>query len=749
MLSLVDREYGHPQDLSSSLQTLACPRAPFVVYCELARNLSFIYMTRRELCSSFLLTGAANTVAFSARAADEPFPGTPFHNYSRCLPDYLRGLAKKAAEKRDAELAKLVTPASVEARQKWVRETLWKLIGGMPERTPLNARTTGSFERDNYKVEKVVYESQPRLFVSANLYIPKSGAGPFPAVLFQSGHYNEGKANPNYQRCCQGLAQLGFVVLAFDPMGQGERIQYPDSSGTQTRLEDVDSEHTLPGKQMLLYGDTATRFQLWDSIRSLDYLTSLPIVNAKRVGSTGHSGGGTLTMLLSAADARLAAAAVSMGNIENIAALPFLPPGSTDDAEQDFIDSGPLGFDRCDLLYPFAPRPMLIWPSDRDFYATYSSEYISNGWQEFKKLRKTYAVLDHTNRLQWADTPLPHSLAYDSRLLIYNWFTRWLKDSTETVRDEPRVNPEPAATLYATESGNVVTSLHSETAFTLNKSRRVERTPAKIDSLLRVSRPAASAKVIARRQSPSTVVEVLEIAPEPAIWLPAWVLTARNTAPDKPVLIVFDPVNSERLWFDPDADLATGSPVVCAVDIRGVGALLPEYGPGHSGYAASHRLEENYAWGSLILGKPLVGQRVTDILAVIAAVRKHPATAGRRLRVAAAGKVAIPALFATALDNGIEALYLSGALTSFRDVVDSEIYQQPFGNFVPGLLNHTDLPDVAAALAPRHLVLAGAINARGDTADADAVRRQYGAAHVSIEPEARWARERLIAFASE
>ena len=343
-------------------------------------------MTRRELFSSFLLTGAASTVTFVGRAADQaPFPGTPFHAYSRCLPDYLRGLAKKAAEKRDAELAKLVTPAAIEARQKWARETLWKLIGGTPERTPLNARTTGSFERERYRVEKVIYESRPGLLISANLYVPRQGNGPFPAVLFQSGHYNEGKAHPNYQRCCQGLAQLGFVVLAFDPMGQGERIQYPDSSGTQTRLQDVDSEHTVPGKQMLLFGDTATRFQLWDSIRSLDYLTSLPVVNAKRVGSTGHSGGGTLTMLLSCADDRLAAAAPCMGNTENVAALPFISPGSTDDAEQDLVDSGPVGFDRWDLFYPFAPKPMLIWPSDRDFYATYSSQYITNGWQGVSK----------------------------------------------------------------------------------------------------------------------------------------------------------------------------------------------------------------------------------------------------------------------------------------------------------------------------------------------------------------------------
>ena len=114
-------------------------------------------MTRREIFSSLLFAGAASRFAVPARAAEEAvFPGTPFHNYSRCLPDYLRDLAKKAVEKRDAELAKLTTPAAIQARQKWVRETLWKLIGGMPERTPLNARTTGSFEREKYRVDKVV-----------------------------------------------------------------------------------------------------------------------------------------------------------------------------------------------------------------------------------------------------------------------------------------------------------------------------------------------------------------------------------------------------------------------------------------------------------------------------------------------------------------------------------------------------------------------------------------------------------------
>src|SRR5439155_10982724 len=140
-----------------------------------------------------------------------------YRDYSRCLPDYLRELAQRAYLARNRELAKLTTPAAIRARQKWVHETFWNLAGGMPERTPLNARTLGTVERQGYRIEKVLYESVPQFHVSANLYIPATGRAPYPGVLFQMGHAGNGKAYDSYQRCCQGLARLGYVVLAFDP----------------------------------------------------------------------------------------------------------------------------------------------------------------------------------------------------------------------------------------------------------------------------------------------------------------------------------------------------------------------------------------------------------------------------------------------------------------------------------------------------------------------------------------------------
>src|SRR5450756_1584097 len=142
-------------------------------------------------------------------------------------------------------------------------------------------------------------------------------------------------------------------------MGQGERTYYPGRTPSLSRLG-ADEEHTFPGRQMLLKGITSTRLQTWDSVRSLDYLASHPLVDPKRLASTGQSGGATNTMLLAAVDDRLAAAVVSCGNTENVACANFNPPGSTDDGEQNLVASAPVGFDRWDLLYPIAPKPLLV-----------------------------------------------------------------------------------------------------------------------------------------------------------------------------------------------------------------------------------------------------------------------------------------------------------------------------------------------------------------------------------------------------
>jgi cephalosporin-C deacetylase-like acetyl esterase len=689
------------------------------------------------------------SLALARRAArsQSDFPGVAYREYARALPDYLRDLAARAYEVRNREIAKLTSAEAIRARQQWVRETFWKLAGGMPRRTALNTRTVGGFERAGYRLEKLVYESVPNFHIAANLYIPTAAQPPFPGVLFQMGHTRNGKAGDNYQRCCQGLAKLGYLVLGFDPMGQGERVYYPDGSGQRSRLASPDSEHTMPGKQMLLNGDTATRTQVWDAVRSLDVLASHPLVDARRLASTGQSGGGTLTMLLAAVDDRLAAAGVLSGNTENVACANFNPPGATDDAEQNLIGSGSLGFDRWDLLYPLAPKPLLISVSDLDFFSTYSSEYIRNGWEEFRKLRAVYAALGAADRLAWVDTPLPHGLAYDSRMQVYNWFARWLKHETAPVTEEPATEPEKDEALWVSESGSTVRSFHSETPFTLNRARQVMVRPTPLGELIGAERPPEGLKPVVLRRAAwrGIAIEALEVASAPRVRLPAWLYLPAARDASKPVVLAVEPAGRDIRWQEGGLyhTLAQRGYAVCAADVRGVGDLTPEVGRGAAAYARSHADEENYGWASLILGKPLLGQRVTDILALAAALRAHPPLRGLTLKVAALNRLTAPALFAAAMDPAIGELYLAGGLISYRSVVETERSSAPFGSFVFGMLQHTDLPDVAAALAPRRVCLAGAVDAAGGTLEAAAVRALYSAEHVVVRPEAKWDAEAL------
>jgi dienelactone hydrolase len=700
-------------------------------------------ITRRRLLECAALGVPASTWL----RADRPYPGVPYRHYSRCLPEFLAGLARRAYQLRNQQLARLTSPEAIRERQAWVRRTFWERIGGEPERTPLNTRVVGGFERRGYRVEKLVYESRPGLFIPANLYIPKQGQPPFPGVLFQMGHALNGKASALYQKCCQGLVQLGFLVLAFDPMGQGERIYYPDASGIKTRLGSADDEHTVAGIQMLLVGDTSTRFQVWDAVRSLDVLASHPLVDPKRLASTGNSGGGTLTMLLAAVDDRLAAAAPSCPNTENFACDGFNPPGSTDDAEQNLLGAADLGLDRWDLLYPLAPKPLLVLVSARDFFGTYSPNYLTSGWEEFQKLERVYQVLGYPDRIAWFDTPLPHGLEYALRLEIYNWLARWLQGRTERVREEPPVQPEDDRALWVTPEGNVVRHFGGETPFTLTQRRAASIVtpdkPRDLASWMRVDLPPPdlAAKSLGRAASARADIEAVEIPSAEQVWLPAWIFHPRSNDPSQPVLLVLEPSGRTASWREDEfcQALAADGWLVCLPDLRGLGDLRPEFPRYAAQHARSHQSEDAYAWASLMLGRPLLGQRVTDILAVAQALRNHPAARGRRLVLAARDTVTPPALVAAAIDRQIEMVYLAGGLVSYRSIVETENYRYPLANFVPRLLFEMDLPQLARAVAPRRVILAGAVGAAGEILDEDSVRRLYQAApHVEVRPHASW-----------
>ncbi len=693
-------------------------------------------LSRRLLLQSALAAPA--TLAQSS----EVLPNVPYRNYARCLPDYLRLLAREAYTRRSEALAKLTSEAAIRERQRWVRETFWQLTGGQPRRTPLNARVTRSVERPGFRIDCVVFESQPNFHVSANLYLPTGQPGPFPGVLFQPGHSSNGKAYEGYQLCCQGLVKLGFAVLSLDPMGQGERTYYPGDIPWQSRLPGgADDEHTLPGKQMLLVGDTATRLQTWDAVRALDYLASRPEVDPARLASAGQSGGGTNTMLLAAVDDRIAAAVACCPNSENIAAQNFIPPGSTDDAEQNILFSGPLGFDRWDLLYPLAPKPLLVLVSSTDFAGTYSPNYIANGIPEFQRLRSVYRTLGHEDKLAWRDSLLPHGLSYDLRVHTYNFLRRWLQNKQDRLKDEPEVTALPDRELFASPNGNVVNAYKGETPATQARKRPQSKSNpvAALRDLLHL-RPwpnAGNSKLLGETFFRHVSIEAHEVQSSEGVYLPVWLFRPRNTKATK-TLLILDPAG-RRDWREHGLydQIARTGVNVCAADLRGIGHMAPEFSGGAANHARSHNSEQHYAWASLILGEPLPAQRVTDIQALVTFLQRHTRIAP--VHLAARNILTTPALFATALDQRITALLLSGAIPSFRDVLEAtqfpgsgyftppeQMGQDLFGAFLPNLLTKTDLPEIAATLAPRplHLALRGV---NGETITEFRFRELYGA----------------------
>jgi hypothetical protein len=237
----------------------------------------------------------------SLRAADFTVLEQPHNTMMR---DYLTALVDEQFADRAASLAALRTAEDWDRHAQLIRDAMSQWTGSFPERSPLNARVTGRIERDRYVMEKVLFESRPGFYVSANLYLSRERSGPSPAVLNVIGHSPEGKATEKVQRRAIAQAQKGFVALVIDGIGQGER-QVPDYAHTG---KPPGNAHQIIGTQAFLAGTHVFNFMVWDAIRAVDYLVSRPEVDPKRIACTGCSGGGMMTTYILAFEPRIAVA---------------------------------------------------------------------------------------------------------------------------------------------------------------------------------------------------------------------------------------------------------------------------------------------------------------------------------------------------------------------------------------------------------------------------------------------------------
>ena len=259
-------------------------------------------------------------------------------------------------------------------------------------------------------------------------------------------------------------------------------------------------------------------------------------------------------MLLAAADDRLSAAAVCSGNTENFATMPFFAPGSTDDAEQDLIGSAPLGFDRWDLLWPMAPKPLLVAASARDFFGTYSASYAASGREEFRKLLHAYEVLGAASKLKYVETPLPHGLSYSLRLAVYNWFESSLKVGDRRIDEEPPTSPEPDESLWCGKTGNTVRDFGGRTPLGLSRERAASiTTPARapdLRALLGMEPPAAPPRlqVLGSTRYRDCDIRAVEVRTAETVWAPAWLFLPKRAW--SRLLLILEPNGRNGRWHE-------------------------------------------------------------------------------------------------------------------------------------------------------------------------------------------------------
>lgn len=662
--------------------------------------------------------------------------GLPEENlFQRMLMEYLQQQALKHLEARRAKIAAIRSLEDLESRRKYIRQKIWEALGPLPQKTPLNARVVGSIEGEDYRIEKVIFESRPQFYVTANLYLPKGRSGPFPAILFPLGHERGGKTNHTWQRILTAFARQGFVALAWDPVGQGERKQYFDPDLGTSKLEASTLEHTMLGWQSLLLGRSMAFYTIWDGIRALDYLLSRPEVDPERVGVTGNSGGGTHTAYLAALDDRLKVAAPSCYLTSWEILLRTIGP---QDAEQNFQGFIAAGLDQSDFVLAAAPKPYLILAAIRDFFAIRGTREV------YKEASLVYDRLGYRGRLELFSADDTHGYTEPRRKASIKWFARWLQNrelQDEEIVEGPVLAPEE---LYCTESGQLSTSLGGKTVFDLNleearqlKKERLQKLAGldakKLKSSLELELRQLSGfeePVLGDVESYGTVangsyiVEKLVFAVEPSIRLPA--LLYKPTKPADPtvgvVYVDSDGKAAQALVGGDVHAIAAAGLATLTVDLRGWGETRPrEFSKGRFGVWFG---DYDAAQLAIHLGKTLAGMRAQDIVAAAQVIKQRLPEISRVVVVARA-QATIPALLAAFLSDQISGLALERGLVSFQKMMESPIHRLQAENVLPGILRCCDTPELLRALAPRPVYIVDAVDSVGNPLPLAEVEAEY------------------------
>jgi len=654
--------------------------------------------------------------------ADEAKPAaTAARPTGDMMKQYLLREVDDAAQRWEADFEARTSPEQIAACQKQLRERLWQVLGGPPPRAPLNARTTGKVPRDGYGVEKVLFESQPGFHVTALLFLPEAARlkAPFPGVVVPVGHTGNGKAWDEYQTMGALLALNGMVGLVYDAIDESERLQYRGERAPFVFDKMWGSElHGTYGHMMIqvggvLLGRNTAWFEVWDTMRAIDYLQSRPEVDPQRIGLTGHSGGGIITAYVAALDDRVQAAAPSC----YLSSLPtVIGTVGPQDAEQQTWAALTAGPQPTDLLMLRAPVPTLFCAATQDVYFD-----IRGSWRAFRYAKRLYARLGFPERIEIVETDGPHAYNRLQREGIARWMSRWLLHKDQPITEPPiRLLTEREA--QCTPDGQVMRLPGARSAYDLNEDcerelagRRAAAWAGKDRATLleRVRQIAGIRRLdqlpLPQVQNGETVkrsgyrIERIEFRPEAGIVLPAWLFVPEKAPSGWLVLYLHqggkeaDAAPGGRI-----EQLVTGGARVLAVDLRGTGETQ-QTGQGNYALIGTDWKDITTAF---CLGRSFVGMRAEDVLTVARHAAHHlaggPVDAVDGVDLVAVGNVGVPALHAAALEPSLfHSVKLSQTLVSWASVVHCRLTRLQYVNAVHGALREYDLPNLAATLGDK------------------------------------------------
>ena len=333
---------------------------------------------------------------------------------ARRFPQLTRAIPRSRIPTRISRPRTYKTLAEWQARRAYLRKQILSAAGllPMPPKTPLHPQIFGRIENKTYSIEKVLLETMPGYYLGGNLYRPlkPAPAGGFPAIVSPHGHWNYGRLEhtvlASVPARCINFAQQGYVVFCYDMVGYNDTIQTPHDFGS-------------PAEQLWDFGPLS--LQLWNSIRVVDFLQSLPEVNAARIGATGASGGGTQTFLLAAVDDRIQFSAP----VNMISAI-MQGGGLCENAPNLRLDTF-----NVEIGAMMAPRPMIMISATGDWTK-------NNATEEFPAVHAIYELYDKAANVEMMHQDAPHNYNQVAREAVYRFFGKHVLGETDAAKFKER-----------------------------------------------------------------------------------------------------------------------------------------------------------------------------------------------------------------------------------------------------------------------------------------------------------------------